>query len=850
MTDGPSRRLAWLRLLARGALLWERLWPALWPPLAVVAAFLLVALAGLPTLLPPVLHALLLAGFAVLLGVAAWRGFRRFALPDDAAADRRIERDSGFRHRPLATLSDRPAGRDLAAIAVWDEHRRRAAAQLAATRTARPRPGLAARDPRAFRAGLGLALLAALVVSGDSAGERLRRAFQPGFAAALPPPAMRIEAWATPPAYTGAAPVFLAPEGGAVTLPQGSRLQVSVTGGAGEAPSLALDADPIPMRALDRTSFMGEAALDRGGELRLIRDGQQAALWTVAVQADAPPRAAFTEPPARAQRGLTIRLPWRAEDDWGVAALRAELRLVPRPDAEPHVMEIPLPGGNQRTVQGAAQPDLSAHPWAGLEVAVRLTARDGAGQEGHSETLRLILPERSFNHPVAQALIALRKMLSVDPAAREPVWRGLDAIAATPEAFEHDTGTFLALRIMRHRLQRDRRASAVEEVQAIQWEVAIALEEGRADRTARALAAAREALREALEEAERNGETTPEQRAEVDRRIQALREAVRRHLEALAERLQQQNAEAMPFDPRGRMMDRRELDRRTQRMRDAAREGRTQDAQRELAELEEMLRALEEGRLASPEQRQRQERQQRGRQQMGAVQDLVRRQGDMLDRGQQRANEAERRGGVERRPQQRPFQQPDAQPQPGARPQASPDTAADARRQRALRRALGEMMQQFGDLTGEVPESLGRADQAMREAGENLGEGRDARDAQQRAMRALMEGGRQMAQQMQRQGVGGQEGEEEGEGDDTAGNQQPGGGEGEQGQRQGEGRDPLGRRNRDTAGAQDNGSDTRVPDEAEVLRTRRLQDELRRRGGERERPPAELDYIDRLLRQF
>jgi hypothetical protein len=41
-----------------------------------------------------------------------------------------------------------------------------------------------------------------------------------------------------------------------------------------------------------------------------------------------------------------------------------------------------------------------------------------------------------------------------------------------------------------------------------------------------------------------------------------------------------------------------------------------------------------------------------------------------------------------------------------------------------------------------------------------------------------------------------------------------------------------------------------VPDEAELLRTRRLQEELRRRGAERERPAEELDYIDRLLRRF
>ncbi|MES2713023.1 MAG: DUF4175 family protein, partial [Pseudomonadota bacterium] len=602
-------------------------------------------------------------------------------------------------------------------------------------------------------------------------------------------------------------------------------------------------------------SFAGEAVLDAGGRLRLTREGRDIAAWTIAVQADAAPRASFFEPPARGQRGLAIRIPWRAEDDWGVVSLEATFRLKARPGAEPHRLEIPLPGAHPRTAQGTAQPDLSAHPWAGLEVELQLTARDGAEQEGVSERVTLTLPERSFNHPVARQVIAVRKGLSLDPSAREAAQRALDVIAAAPEAFEEDTGTYLALRSARHRLVRDRRATAVDETQAILWEIAIALEEGRADRTARALAAARDALREAIEEAAREQPgATPEQRAEMERRVQALREAIRRHLDAMAERLQQENAEAMPFDPRNRMMDQREVERRSDRMRDAAREGRTEDAARELAELEEMLRNLEEGRTASPEQRQRQERQQRGRQQMGAVQDMVRRQGEMLDRGHQRQEDADRRRAEERRPGLRqPFQPPQAQPPPQqSQPQANApgqDPAADARRQRALRRALGEMMQQFGDLTGEVPEGLGRADQAMREAGEALGNGRDARDAQGRAMRALMEGGRQMAQQMQRQGMS-QEGEGEGEPQDSAGQGQPGG-EGEApGQEQGEGRDPLGRRHRENTGAPDNGSDTRVPEEAELLRTRRLQEELRRRGGERERAPAELDYIERLLRRF
>ncbi|MFN6954211.1 MAG: DUF4175 family protein, partial [Acetobacteraceae bacterium] len=402
---------------------------------------------------------------------------------------------------------------------------------------------------------------------------------------------------------------------------------------------------------------------------------------------------------------------------------------------------------------------------------------------------------------------------------------------------------------------RDIRPEAVEEVQQMLWETALALEEGRDTRTARALAEAREALREALDQAER---TPPdaEQRAELDRRIQELRDAIRRHLEAMAERLRQENAEAMPFDPANRLMDQRDLNRRTERMREAARQGRVEDAQREMEELERMLEALEEGRVARAEPRERRERRERGQQQMGAVGDMVRREAELLDRAHQRAEAEERRRAEERRapPQNRLPNSPMMQRHEQERAAARAEAERDAARQRALRRALGEVMQQFGDLTGEIPEPLGRADQAMREAQEALAQGRDARDAQTRAIRELTEGARQMAQAMRRQ-MGeqpGEPGEEDGEGEGMG--MAEGGDQGGEGQDQlqalGQGRDPLGRRTREQAGGADTGGDVRVPDEAERLRSRELQQEIRRRASERDRPKPELDYLERLLPRF
>ena len=922
------RRLGRLRARARAALLWESLWPRLWPVLGVVGVFLVLALSGFFLLLHPLPHLVLLAVLTAGLILAVLHGARGFAVPDEPAADRRLERASGLPHRPLAALHDRPAGGDATSLALWRVHQAREAARIRALRAGTPRPGLPARDPRALRTGLAVALVAALVAAGPEAPERLRRALWPATLPPAPGLAAQLEAWVTPPTYTGAAPLFLDPAGGSVTVPAGSRLRVALSGGVG-APELLRDGAPAAaFQALGPGSHSAELALDAGGRLVIRQGGRDVAAWSIAVQEDAPPRIAFAEAPAQAARGLATRLPWRAEDDWGVASATAKIRLAARPDAAPLAIDLPLPPGQPKAPRGVAQPDLSAHPWAGLPVRVTLLARDGAGQEGRSEEAGLTLPERSFNHPIARGLILLRKGLSLDPGQRRPAIEGLDRLAGQPDAFENDTATALALRSTRTRLEGDQRPEAVGEAQQTMWDTALALEEGRADRTARALAETRERLREALrerqqqereraeerqreadrQEAERQqaeqrrqdearqnqaqGDQPPRDadqaqppgenqqnaanqeqqqrqaeqerreaqrdaaRTETERRIQELREAVRRHLDALAERIQRENGENPPegAPPQARPQDRREADRRTDRMREQNRQDRPEDAEQELAELEKMLEDLENGQMAQNQREERRQRRERGQQQMGVIQDMVRRESGLLD-GAHRRSEAEAARRERERRQSFPWNRnlpPEPQAQPGA-----PDAAAEARTQRALRRALGELMQQQGDLTGEIPAPLGRADQAMRESAEALGSGADPRPHQERAIRELSEGGRQMAQRMQRQfgrpdrpqpGEG--EGEGEGQGDAMADGSENGGEGQDQMAQNGEGRDPLGRRLREGTGTSEEGGDTRVPEEAEMLRTRRLQEELRRRHAERERPAAELDYIDRLLRLF
>ena len=151
------------------------------------------------------------------------------------------------------------------------------------------------------------------------------------------------------------------------------------------------------------------------------------------------------------------------------------------------------------------------------------------------------------------------------------------------------------------------------------------------------------------------------------------------------------------------------------------------------------------------------------------------------------------------------------------------------------KRGFGQEQGQQGQGQGEM-DQLGRAGEAMGEAEGQLGEGNPdgAVDSQGRALEALRRGAQNLAQSMQQQGMMG-----------PGPNGQPG--------RLGPPRaqqdtDPLGRPLR----GRDYGDDTtvKVPGEIDVQRARRILEELRRRFGESFRPSLELEYIERLLRDF
>lgn len=823
-----ERRLAF----ARAALFWERFWPALMPAAAVVAVFFILAGFDIWRFTPVWLHWLLLAAFAAAFAYLLWREMRSLRWPDRAAAMRRLERINLLQHRPLEAAADTLSAeqQDPIARALWAIHRERALAQLAQVRVGTPEAGWWRRDVWGFRAALALLLVVAWASPGEDRAQRLSDTLNPGTAMA-PGTVLAMDAWITPPGYTGKAPLFLTRDGkpvqtapGHAAAPQGTPLPVPT----GSLLKLRLAAPPAgfalkfgkveqPLQAIDERHGEIDLALDltQGAApvLSLMRRDKAVAEWSLQMIPDLPPQIEIAGDP-KANRRNELEVGFTAHDDYGVQQVKIELA---RDGAEQTAsLDWPAPPAGAGDIQDRQTFDFTAHPWAGLQVQMTLVASDALGQTARSQPVMVTLPARRFTHPVAKAIVEQRRELALKPGQWQRVVTALRGLSLAPERYRGDATAHLGLRMSAARLNLNRSTDSIAAVQDLLWQTALHIEEGRKTQTDRDFQALMERLQDALD---RNADD-----AEIQKLMQEMREAMNRMLEQMMqdalERLARgeepeelgEDEEAMSGEDLQDMMDRAE---------EMAQMGDRDQARDMLQQMQRMMEALKNGRIARmPEGRQQQnqrgQRGQRGQGQMGQMMqefgEMLRQQQQLLDRSFRRNQQGQRGEG-----------------QPGS--QQRGENEADARQQEELRRRLGEMMNRLGERGGQLPDQLGRADRAMRDAREALrrGEPGEAMQGQADALDQLRQGLNQM-QQAQRGNPDGQAGEADAR----------------QNQRNPQ-RDPLGR---NTTGYENAGEATQVPELAPVERARRILEELQRRAGNRERAPLELDYLDRLLRRF
>jgi uncharacterized protein (TIGR02302 family) len=832
--ERPQRRalLARALRLARGSLLWERLWPALAALATVGGLFLALSWAGLWLALPPLGRAIGLALFACL-AIAALIPLARVRVPSEHDGLRRLDRSSGETHRPASTIADEIAANrdDPVAQTLWRAHVERALLATGKLKPGWPHPTLSLRDPMALRALTLLLVVASFFAAGGDHIARITAAFD--WQGVVASANFRIDAWVTPPVYTGRPPVMLAglrpgeaaqATPGPLAVPTGSQLVIRSTGvrfdlvrqgGLDDAPAGA--SGPLPQGTEERRLVI------KGDGSVVVRGVGSGLTWRFTAIPDRAPEIELIKDPERQARGA-LRLDYKMSDDYGVTEAHADFALKDQPDKSAHPLfkapEFALTLPQARTRNGVAQTtrDLTEHPWAGATVMMTLIARDEVGNEGRSEPREVELPQRIFVKPVARALIEQRRNLALDAESKPTVLAALDALVIAPERFTPELAVYLGLRSIYFDLENAKSDDALREVVARMWDMALQIEDGNVSHAEQALRQAQEALRQALERGASD--------EEIRKLMEQLRAAMDKFLQALAEEMKRNPQQlSRPLDRNTRMLSQQDLESLLDRLEAMARSGNKDAAQQLLDQLQSMLENLQMARPGA----QGEEGDDDMMSSLDELGDMIRKQQQLRDKTFKQGQE--QRGNNQKGPQQFGDLRQDQQ---GLKDRLN--KLLDQLRQRGLgnpglnQQGQGEQGQGQNEMG-----QLGDAGEAMGQAEGQLGQGDadSAVDSQGRALEAMRKGAQGLAQQMQQNGMMGQGPGQPGRTGRARANQDT---------------DPLGRPRRGT----DYGDDVtvKVPGEIDAQRARRILEELRKRFGESGRPQLELDYIERLLQGF
>jgi uncharacterized protein (TIGR02302 family) len=652
----------------------------------------------------------------------------------------------------------------------------------------------------------------------------------------------------------------------AVSVPAGSVLvirasgkvhfDVATTGGVAEQP--AEQRPQAPAGTEERRYLISDR-----GTAQVKGLGDEDLTYAFNAIPDKPPIIALAKDP-EVQPGGSLQLTYKMEDDYGVVDARAQFALKNAGDPDkagahplfdPPEIQLSLPQARVRNGTGQTTRDVSDHPWAGAEVVMTLRARDEANNVGASAPHVLRLPERPFAKQLARAIVEQRRELALDAENRDRVLIALDALAMAPEKFMPELGHYLGLRSLFWHLSQAKSDDALRGVVKEMWAYATMLEDGNMADAAARLKNAEEALRNALERGASD--------EEIKRLMDELRAAMDQFLQALAEELRKNPQMARPLDPNMRELRSQDLKSMLDRMEQMAKSGNRDAARQLLDQLSQMMQNLQ---MARP-----QDGQDADDDMMSMLDEL----GDMIRKQQQLRDKTFRQGQDQQRDQQRGQRQQGQRGQRGQQGQqgqnGDPNAFSDLREnQQQLREQLKKLLEEMkkrglgqnqkgqdgqgqqkgqgqpGDQQGleQNPggqgqgqlDDLADADNAMGDAENALGEGNSggAVDGQGRAIDAMRKGAQSLAQQLQQQ-----MGQNQGPG--------PFGQPGRLGRAQ-QDTDPLGRPMR----GRDYGDDTtvKVPGEIDAQRARRIIEELRKRFGEAFRPQLELDYIERLLKDY
>jgi uncharacterized protein (TIGR02302 family) len=735
----------------------------------------------------------------------------------------------------------------------------RMAQKIATLDAGLPRPDIARHDRFALRAVPALLVVTAFAYSLSINGGTLADAFQPAPAQVTSNPSVRVDAWVTPPAYTGRAPIYLTADGSEqapIGVPQFSSLTVRVSGGqsaekvlfrkaSGESQEIAVQDDTRPQQATSTNTEQASgtpAAPQPTAQTHIMKLEENGALqangrtWNFEVLPDKAPEIAFDGMPRRAVNGA-LEIGFTVKDDYGVQEAHAEIVPVESDPAATPLYPLPdfrldIPRRNARDGKGLTSKNLTEHPLAGKRVRITLVAKDAAGQTGRSPPYEMVMPSRPFSEPLAAAVAEERQTFALDTRRMPEAIALNEAVTIRPEETIPNTTHYLLIESALARMKLAKADEQLKDTAQYLWEIALGIEEGDLSLAERRLRDAQQNLADALN---RNASD-----AEIKKLMDELRKAMQDYMNELAERLQ--NMPMQPNQNAQNFLRQQDLQRMMDQIENLARSGNRDAAQQMLSELQRLMNNLQ---TARPQRGQQQQENSQLTQQMNKLGQILRDQQKLMDetfRLDQQLRDRMQRGDPgmdDMMPGEDGQQQQQGQQEQGQQPgdQMTAEQLREALKQlRGQQDALGKQLQELqkslGDMGMKPGEGFGQAQREMEGAGRDLGQGNgsSAVEGQGRALEALRQGARDMMNQMM-QAQQGQQGQQGPNGQLGQGNQN--------------GRDPLGRL-RQTDGA-DMNNDVKIPDEIDVQRAREILDAIREKLGNNPTQAIERQYLERLL---
>ena len=262
--------------------------------------------------------------------------------------------------------------------ALWQAQRERTLASIKRIRAGLPSPRLAIHDPWALRALVAVMMVAAYVAAGDERWLRTEAAFD--WNGVLSPANIRVDAWVTPPLYTGRPPIILSsankeaaiPAASPLPVPAGSTLIVRSSGGTldviagGGVTEAASAAQQVP-KGTNEKHF----TIASDGTVH-VRAPSGQPKWKFSAIPDRAPTIALAKDPERQARG-SLQMSYKIEDDYGVT--EAQAHFAARPSDRRKAMRRKV------THQGCGRRAAAlVRPAASSAGASQCATRNGVGQ--------------------------------------------------------------------------------------------------------------------------------------------------------------------------------------------------------------------------------------------------------------------------------------------------------------------------------------------------------------------------------------------------------------------------------------------------------------------------------------